>query len=49
MAALRRDGVTLALPEEAVERVFGLAFGLEQVGRNLGELAGRVQELAGRR
>ena len=49
LAALRRDGATLALPEEAVERLFGLAFGFEQIGRNLGELAGRVGELADRR
>lgn len=46
IAALRRDGVTRALPEEAVERIFGLAFGFEQIGRNLSELAGRVRELA---
>jgi len=48
LAALRRDGATLALPEEAVERLFGLAFGFEQIGRNLGELAGRVGELTER-
>jgi uncharacterized membrane protein YccC len=46
LAALRRDGVTRELPEEAVERIFGLAFGFEQIGRNLAELGGRVQELA---
>lgn len=45
IAALRRDGVTRDLPEETVERIFGLAFGFEQFGRNLAELAGRVQEL----
>jgi uncharacterized membrane protein YccC len=49
LAALRRDGVTRDLPEEAVQRLFGLAFGFEQIGRNLGELAGRVRELAQRR
>lgn len=49
IAALRRDGVTRDLPEEAVERIFGLAFGFEQIGRNLGELAARVRELAGSR
>jgi hypothetical protein len=49
LAALRRDGVTRALPEEAVQRLFGLAFGLEQIGRNLDELAGRTRELAERR
>ena len=46
LAALRREGVTRELSEEAVERIFGLAFGFEQLGRNLGELAGRVRELA---
>jgi uncharacterized membrane protein YccC len=49
LAALRRNGVTRDLPADSVERIFGLAFGLEQIGRNLGELAGRVQELADRR
>ncbi len=49
LAALRREGVTRELPEEAVERIFGLAFGFEQIGRNLSELAGRVGELADRR
>jgi hypothetical protein len=49
LAALRRDGVTRELPEEAVERIFGVAFGFEQIGRNLDELAGRVRELADRR
>jgi ABC-type transporter Mla subunit MlaD len=48
LAALRRDGATLALPEDAVERLFGLAFGFEQIGRNLGELAARVAELTER-
>lgn len=46
LAALRRAGATLESPVDMVERVFGIAFGLEQFGRNLGELAGRVQELA---
>ncbi len=46
LAALRQEGVTRELAEEAVERLFGLAFGFEQLGRNLGELAGRVRELA---
>jgi uncharacterized membrane protein YccC len=49
LAALRREGVTRALPEENVQRLFGLAFGFEQIGRNLGELTGRVGELADRR
>jgi uncharacterized membrane protein YccC len=45
-AALRRDGCTRALPEEAVERIFGLAFALEQTGRHLDELADRLREIA---
>jgi len=49
LAAVRREGVTRELPEEAVERIFGLAFGFEQIGRNLSELASRVRELADRR
>jgi uncharacterized membrane protein YccC len=48
LAALRRAGVTLELPVGAVERIFGIAFGIEQLGRNLDELAGRVRELADR-
>jgi uncharacterized membrane protein YccC len=48
LAGLRRAGVTLELPVDAVERIFGIAFGLEQLGRNLDELAGRARELADR-
>jgi uncharacterized membrane protein YccC len=46
MQALRRDGVTRDLPGDDVERVFGLAFALEQIGRNLDELANRAREAA---
>ena len=46
LAALRRDRITRELPEEAVERIFGLAFALEQIGRHLDELADRVREIA---
>jgi uncharacterized membrane protein YccC len=45
LAAMRRDGVTRDLPEEGVERIFGLAFGFEQMCRNLDELAGRARDL----
>jgi uncharacterized membrane protein YccC len=48
LAAMRGAGVTLELPVDAVERIFGIAFGIEQLGRNLDELAGRVRELATR-
>jgi hypothetical protein len=46
MTILRRDSVTRDLPAEAVERVFSLSSGFEQIGCNLSELAGRVRELA---
>jgi uncharacterized membrane protein YccC len=46
LAALRRDGITRGFPEEEVERIFGLAFALEQIGRHLDELADRVREIA---
>jgi uncharacterized membrane protein YccC len=48
-AALRSDGILRALPDEAVERVFGFAFALEQIGRHLDELADRVREIAASR
>jgi hypothetical protein len=48
-AALRRDGIIRELPEEATERIFGLAFALEQIGRHLDELADRIQEIAASR
>ena len=46
LAGLRRDGITRELPEEAVERIFGLAFALEQIGGHLDELADRTREIA---
>lgn len=45
MAGLRRDGLTRALADGDVERVFGLYFGLEELRRNLDELTARVAEL----
>lgn len=42
MAELRRQGVMRELSGEAAERVFGLAFALEQLRSNLGDLADRV-------
>ncbi|HZU87687.1 MAG TPA: FUSC family protein [Stellaceae bacterium] len=44
MGAVRRQGLTRALPGEAVEQVFGLAFALEQLGHDLQELGDRVAE-----
>lgn|SRR6185312_13282110 len=46
MAELRRDGVTRALSGVEVERIFGLSFALEQIQRNLDDLANRTRELA---
>jgi hypothetical protein len=46
LARLRRDGVIRDLPTEAVERVFGLLFGLDEIGRNIEELSARIRELA---
>jgi uncharacterized membrane protein YccC len=46
MAEMRRDGVTRALSGEEVERVFGLSFALEQIRRNLDDLAGHTRDLA---
>lgn len=44
MAELRRDRVIAALPAEDAERIFGAAFALQQIGRNLEELAGRAAD-----
>ena len=46
MAALRRDGLTRELSIEAVERIFALAFALEQLRRNFNDLARCVAEFA---
>jgi uncharacterized membrane protein YccC len=46
MAEMRRDGVTRALSGEAVERVFGLSFALEQIRGNLDDLANHARDLA---
>jgi hypothetical protein len=48
MAEIRRQGPTRDLSGDAVGRIFGLAFALEQLGHDLGELADRVRELAQR-
>jgi hypothetical protein len=48
MAEVRRQGLTHDLPGDAVGRIFGLAFALEQLGHDLGELADPVCELAQR-
>jgi len=48
MAEVRRRGLTHDLPGDAVGRIFGLAFALEQLGHDLEDLADRVRELAQR-
>jgi len=46
MAAMRRDGITRGLSDDEVERVFGLSFALDQIRRNLDDLAGHARDLA---
>jgi uncharacterized membrane protein YccC len=46
VARLRATGVTAALPAEAVARLFGLVFALEQLDRDLRDLADRAAEHA---
>jgi hypothetical protein len=48
MAEVRRQGLTHDLSGEAVGRIFGLVFALEQLGHDLEGLADRVRELAQR-
>jgi hypothetical protein len=43
---MRREGLTRDLPDDAVERVFVLAFALEQLRRNFDDLARCVTEFA---
>jgi uncharacterized membrane protein YccC len=49
MAALRRAGAAGSLPDDAAERIFALAFALEQLGRDLDGLAHCVNQFAQRR
>jgi uncharacterized membrane protein YccC len=49
MAALRREGAADSLPNDVAERIFALAFALEQLGRDLDSLAHCVDEFAQRR
>jgi uncharacterized membrane protein YccC len=46
MAALRREGLTRELPDDAVERIFALGFALEQLRLHLRDLARCVGEFA---
>jgi uncharacterized membrane protein YccC len=45
-AALRREGLTRELPDEAVERIFAFGFALDQLQLHLRDLARCVAELA---
>jgi uncharacterized membrane protein YccC len=45
-AAIRREGLTRDLPDEAAERIFTLGFALDQMRRNLDDLARCVAEFA---
>lgn len=49
MAGMRREGLTRELPADAIGRIFGLAFALDQISRDLDDLAGRAEERAGKR
>lgn len=46
LAALRREGLTRSLSDDAVEQVFALAFALDQLRRNFNDLARCVAELS---
>ena len=49
VAGLRADGSSRALADEAVGRLFGLSFALEQTGLDLDELVARAAELTDHR
>ena len=44
--ALRREGLTRGLPDDAVEQVFALGFALDQMHMNLKDLSRCVVELS---
>ena len=46
LTGLRWIGPMRELPDDVVERIYGLAFSLEQLKRNLKEFADRIEELA---
>ena len=48
-AAIRREGLTLGLPVDTVERIFTLGFALEQLRQNLRDLERCMTEAARRR
>ena len=48
LAGIRRDGLTLGLPVDTVERIFTVAFALEQIHQHLRDLERCVREVAHR-
>jgi len=46
IAAIRRDGLIVPLPAEDAERIFGVAFALQQLLGNIEDLANRATEVA---
>jgi hypothetical protein len=49
LAGIRREGLTLSLPVDTVERIFTVAFALEQIHQHLRDLERCVREVARRR
>lgn len=49
LAGIRREGLTLGLPVETVERIFTVAFALEQIQQHLRDLERCAREVAHRR
>jgi hypothetical protein len=45
-AVVRREGLTLGLPADTVERLFAMGFALDQLRRNFHDLERCVRELA---
>jgi hypothetical protein len=46
IASMRQKGATRHLSDDMVRRIFGLSFGLEQLGRNLVDMSDRTTEFA---
>jgi AcrR family transcriptional regulator len=49
LAGIRGEGLTLGLPVETVERIFTVAFALEQIHQHLRDLERCVRDVARRR
>jgi hypothetical protein len=48
LTEMRRNGLLRELPDEAVGRIFGLAFSIEQLHQNLKDLIDRTNDLRNR-